>query len=197
MWLEGQYRYSFVRRARQAKQVAFFLFKTNPSPATLSVYKAESRRLSNLMRLSRRQYDSKLADEMKSTGHRRKRPRDSPRRDLHRVSPLHRGCEYSKAFAVLDPKILLWNIQDSVYPALLCLNAASSRICSGGQLPNSEGGYKPTWEGPTPCNTASERSSSRAIWGKASPTQPLLAGTQTPPSWPHPDLQIFQRRNWP
>ncbi len=32
-----------------------------------------------------------------------------------------------------------------------------------------------------PCNTASERSSSRAILGKASPTQPLLAGTQSPP----------------
>ncbi len=42
-----------------------------------------------------------------SPGHRRSRPRGSPRRDLHRVSPLHRGCEYSKAFAVLGPKILL------------------------------------------------------------------------------------------
>ncbi len=53
------------RRVRQAKQVAFFLFKTNPSPATLSVYKAESRRLSKLMRVSRRHYESKLADEVK------------------------------------------------------------------------------------------------------------------------------------
>ncbi len=34
------------RRAKQTKQVAFFLFKANPSRATLSVYKAESRRLS-------------------------------------------------------------------------------------------------------------------------------------------------------
>ncbi len=48
------------------KQVAFFLFKTNPSPDNLSVYKAESRKLSKLMRISRRQYKSKLADEVKS-----------------------------------------------------------------------------------------------------------------------------------
>ncbi len=68
---------------------------------------------------------------------------------------------------------ILWTMQDNVYPALLCLSAASSRVCNRGQRPNTEGGYKPTWEGPTPCNTASERSSSRAIWGKASPTQPL------------------------
>ncbi len=53
------------RRVRQAKQVAFFIFKTNPSPSTLSVYKAEFRRLSKLMRLSRRRYESKLADEVK------------------------------------------------------------------------------------------------------------------------------------
>ncbi len=44
------------------KQVPFLLFKSNPSPASLSVYKAESRRLSKLVRLSRRQYESKLAD---------------------------------------------------------------------------------------------------------------------------------------
>ncbi len=54
------------RRARQAKQVAFFLLKANPPHATFSVYKAESRRLSKLMRISRRQYESKFADEVKS-----------------------------------------------------------------------------------------------------------------------------------
>ncbi len=40
-------------------------------------------------------------------GHRRPGPRGSPRHDLHRVSPLHRCSEYSKAFAVHGPKILL------------------------------------------------------------------------------------------
>ncbi len=42
-----------------------------------------------------------------SPGHRRPRPRGSPRHDLRRVRPLQRGCEYSKAFAVHGPKILL------------------------------------------------------------------------------------------
>ncbi len=42
-----------------------------------------------------------------SPGHRRPRPRGSPRHDLHRVSPLQRCSEYSKAFAVHGPKILL------------------------------------------------------------------------------------------
>ncbi len=42
-----------------------------------------------------------------SPGPRRRRPRGSPRHDLHRASPLHRGCKYSKAFAVHGPKILL------------------------------------------------------------------------------------------
>ncbi len=50
----------------QAKQVAFFLFKANPSHDTLCVYKAESRRISKFIRVSRRQYESKLADEVKS-----------------------------------------------------------------------------------------------------------------------------------
>ncbi len=38
----------------------------NRSPASLSIYKAESRRLSKLMQISWRQYESKLADEVKS-----------------------------------------------------------------------------------------------------------------------------------
>ncbi len=56
------------RRARQAKQFAFFLFKANSScyHATLSVYKAEYRRYSKSSWTSRRQYESKLADEVKS-----------------------------------------------------------------------------------------------------------------------------------
>ncbi len=54
------------RRARQAKQFTFFLFKANPPHATLSVYKAEYRRLLKLSWISRRQYESKLADEVKS-----------------------------------------------------------------------------------------------------------------------------------
>ncbi len=66
----------------------------------------------------------------------------------------------------------------------------------GSQRPNTAGWYKPTGEGPTPCNTASERSSSPTMWGRASPTQTLLVGTQTPPCWPHPSLQHFQRWSW-
>ncbi len=34
--------------------------------------------------------------------------------------------------------------------------AALSRVSNGGQRRNTESGYKPTWEGPAPCNTASE-----------------------------------------
>ncbi len=135
--------------------------------------------------------------KMTSPCHRRPRPGGSNRHDLHAVSKLHRGCEYSKAFAVHGPKIHLWTIQDSVHPTLLCLSVASSRVCNWGQRPNTEGEYKPIGEDPTPCNTASERSSTRAIWGKASSTQPLLAGTQMPPSWPHFGLQHFQRWSWP
>ncbi len=67
-----------------------------------------------------------------------------PQHDLHRVSPLHRGCEYSKVFAVHGPKILLCTVKDSVHPTLLRLSVASSRVCNGGQRPNTEGGYKPT-----------------------------------------------------
>ncbi len=33
-----------------------------------------------------------------------------------------------------------------------------------------------------------ERSPSRAKWGKASPSQPLLTETQKPSNWPHPGL---------
>ncbi len=43
----------------------------------------------------------------------------------------------------------------------------------------------------------SEKSSSPAIRGRASPTQPLLAGIQTPMSWSHPGLQNFQKCKWP
>ncbi len=52
------------RRARLVKNVVFFLFKANRTPVTLSVYKAESKRLLKLMRISIRQYESKLADEL-------------------------------------------------------------------------------------------------------------------------------------
>ncbi len=48
-----------------------------------------------------------------------------------------------------------------------------------------------------PCTTTSDRSSSSAIWEKVSLTQPLLAGTQTPPSWLHPGLQNYQSWSWP
>ncbi len=59
-WTRSQH-----RRARQVKQFVFSLFKAYPSHATLSVNKAESRRLSKLLRISRRQYDSKLTGEVK------------------------------------------------------------------------------------------------------------------------------------
>ncbi len=65
----------------------------------------------------------------------------SPRHDLHRVSPLQRGYEYSKATVFHRPKILLWTIQNSVYPALLYLSAATPRVCNGSQRPNTEGWY--------------------------------------------------------
>ncbi len=54
----------------------------------------------------------------------------------------------------------------------------------------------PTGEGPMPCHTASERSPSCTVWGKASPTQLPLAGMQTPSSCSHPGLQKFQRSRW-
>ncbi len=60
---------------------------------------------------------------------------------------------------------------------------------NGNPRPTIEGWQKPTGEVTTPCKTPS----SRAIWGKASPAQPHLAGMQTPPSWPHTALQNFQR----
>ncbi len=101
----------------------------------------------------------------------------------------------SKKIVIRGPQIILLIIQNSVYPAVLCHSAATSRVCNGSRRPNTEGWYKPTGEGSTPRNTASERPSSRTICGKASPTQPLLAGTQTPPSWPHPGLQDFQKWN--
>ncbi len=52
-------------------------------------------------------------------------------------------------------------------------------------------------QGSPPWDTASGRSPSRAIWGTTSPSQLLLAGTQTPPSWSHPGPQDFQRGSWP
>ncbi len=41
-----------------------------------------------------------------SPGHRRSRQGGSPRHNLHRVCPLQRGCENSKAIAFHGPKIL-------------------------------------------------------------------------------------------
>ncbi len=49
----------------------------------------------------------------------------SPQHDLHHVSQLQRGCEYSKAFAVHDPKILLCTTKNSILPALMCHSAAT------------------------------------------------------------------------
>ncbi len=63
------------------------------------------------------------------------RPRSSHRHDLHRVSPLQRDCEYSKAFAALGSKILLWTIQNSVYPALLCLSPSHQEYAMGANAP--------------------------------------------------------------
>ncbi len=48
------------------KQAAVFLFKTDASSATYSVYKDEPTRLKKSVRFSRRQYKSKLADDVKS-----------------------------------------------------------------------------------------------------------------------------------
>ncbi len=79
---------------------------------------------------------STIVSERLSTPTRRRRTYNVglPEGDQHPPNALllHRGCEYSKAFAVLGPKILLLTIKDSVYPALLCLSAASSRVCNGG-----------------------------------------------------------------
>ncbi len=61
-----------------------------------------------------------------------------PRHDLRRVSPLPKGCQYSKAIAFHGPNILLRTIQNSAYPAVLCLSAASSRVCNGGQRPYTD-----------------------------------------------------------
>ncbi len=108
-----------------------------------------------------------------SSGHRCPRPGGSSPHDLHRVSPLQRGFEYSKAIALHGRTILLWTVPNNVFPV-----------------------YKPTGESPTPCNMASEKSSSRAIWGKDSPTKPFLAGLKTPPSWLHPGLQNVLNWSW-
>ncbi len=62
----------------------------------------------------------------------------------------------------------------SHYPTVLCYSAATSWVWNGSQLPNPERWYLPTGEGPTPCTTVSKRPSSRVIWGKDSPTQPIL-----------------------
>ncbi len=94
---------------------------------------------------------------IKYPGNRRPKPGGSPRHDLQRVSPLQRGCEYSKAIDFHGPKILLRTIQTASIP-LYCTGVSYGRLIKGW--------YKPTGEGPTPCNTASERSSSRGIWGK-------------------------------
>ncbi len=66
-----------------------------------------------------------------SSGHRRPRHGGSPRHEFHRVSRLQRGCEYSNAIVVHGLKILLWTMQTSVYPALLCLSAATPTECNG------------------------------------------------------------------
>ncbi len=71
------------------------------------------------------------------------------RHDLHRASPLHRGCEYSTAFAFHGPKIPYRTVQNSVHSAVLCHSAATTRECNGSQLPITKGWYKPTGEGPT------------------------------------------------
>ncbi len=54
-WIKSQ-----SRRARQVKHIVFFLLKSNRSPATLSLYKADSRRQSKLMRFSNCQCEEKL-----------------------------------------------------------------------------------------------------------------------------------------
>ncbi len=94
-----------------------------------------------------------------SPGRRRPRPGGSPWHDLHRVSPLQRGCEPFKT---------------ALFPLYCALVRPQLKYAIEA---NTQGWYKPTGEGSTPCNTASERFLSRAIWGKASTTQPLVTGT--------------------
>ncbi len=45
------------------------------------------------------------------------------------------------------------------------------------------------------CRSPDKMSPSRALWGKVSPTQPRLTGTQASLNWPHPGLQNVQRCN--
>ncbi len=56
-----------------------------------------------------------------------------------------------------------------------CHSAATPGVYNENQDPDTESRYQPTREDPTPCNTASGRSSSRVIRGKALPTHPFLA----------------------
>ncbi len=54
------------------------------------------------------------------------------------VSPLQRGCEYSSAITFHAPKTLQRTTQNSVYPAVLCLSAATLRLRYGSQRPDTE-----------------------------------------------------------
>ncbi len=59
--------------------------------------------------------------------------------NFHLVNVLQRRCEYSNAIAFHGPKILLRTIHNSVYPTVLCDNAATPRVCFKSQRPNIEG----------------------------------------------------------
>ncbi len=64
------------RRTRQVKQIAYFFFKLTHYLLKFSVYMVISKRLSKLVALSRRQYESKLTADVRSNPRATYSPRD-------------------------------------------------------------------------------------------------------------------------
>ncbi len=116
-----------------------------------------------------------------SPGHQRPRPGGSPRYDFHLVSALQRCCKYSKMIAFHGPTVFC-ELSKATFIPMYCAIVWP-------HLEYAMEANAPTMRADTNQLERVQRLATRL----ASPTQPLLDGTQTPPSRPYHGFQNFQK----
>ncbi len=97
---------------------------------------------------------------------------------------------------VHDPLIVFWIFTISPNPIVLCHSASTPGVCNGSQL-DPERWHLSTGDDSKRCSTVSERSLTRATWGKFRQVQIFLTGKRTSSIWSHTGLHDFWSFNWP